>query len=284
MCKKLMSLASCVVVLGLVSSAFAVDDFESYWSTGDLAQNWPVSLNSGDVAPGTTANVTLLTGGYPTVSEGSQAMAIDFHVSGGWASDDPNNTTSMAASGVTFTPRTPIDLSSYGPDMKFKLDMRVYDINNVDWYLIEWNGKVADGNDAWSQTWIPGTAGGGIGSACWMGDNIPGAFSNEPDGGYGSGVWCVPTAPIFPEGVWATLAIEADDVVGWGTISTLTDITALESFSIQFWTSARDDGSEFGVRKDADGADVFAVAPSDNSIDIDNIRVVVEPAVVEPAP
>ena len=117
MCTRLMILASCVVVLGLASSACAVDDFESYWSTGDLAQNWTITGGK-DVAPGTRADVTLLTGGYPTVSEGSQAMAIDFHVPGGWLSDDPCDIESRSAAGVTFTPRTPIDLSSFGPDMK----------------------------------------------------------------------------------------------------------------------------------------------------------------------
>ncbi|UCC99041.1 MAG: hypothetical protein JSW66_03975 [Phycisphaerales bacterium] len=275
MCKNLILLASFVVVLGLISSASAVDDFESYWTSGDLAQNW-TRTGSGDAAAGTRADVTLLTGGYPMVSEGSQAMAIDFNVPGGWVSDDPCDTAVREWAGVTFTPRTPIDLSSFGPDMKFVIDMRVYDISNVDWYLIEWNGEVADGNDAWSQTWIPGTAG-NIGSACWMGEKIPGAFSMEPDGGYPGWLWCTPTAPIYPVGEWATLTIAADDVVDWGNISALTDITALESFSIQFWTNARDDGSAYGVRKDADGQDVFAVAPSENSIDIDNIRVIVAP-------
>ncbi len=269
MSKNWVFLASCVVVLGLVSSASAVDDFESYWSSGDLAQNWPVSLSSGDVGPDAGADVTLLTGGYGTVTEGSQAMAVDFHAPGGWKTEDPNDTGVWGVSGVTFTPRTPIDCNSFGPDMKFVFDMRVYDVSTLSWYLIEWTGRLADGSHGWAQTWIPPTA--LAHSQNWAN---PAAFVGPIDLGL-----VVAGYTIIQEGEWGTVTIDAEDVTPWSGIGALTDYVALETFSIQFWSNLRDDGTAYdGPRLDGDGNENFAALPNDNRIDIDNIRVVVQPA------
>jgi hypothetical protein len=278
MYKKLLTL---VVVLGLVSTAVATDDFETYWGTPDLTTNpgayWE-SQYSGDAGPGTTATGTLLTGPYPTVAEGSQALAINYNV-GGWAYPDDPTDLKTGVGDYTFIPNTPIDFSSYGDDFEMSFMMKAYDVSLLKYIIVEING------DGWSQTWIPGP--GEIGTACWMGDGrCPAAYQIEPGGEWPDWLWCTPSQEWNdiqkPVGEWVKVVMGPGHIVPWSSVSSLTDFTAVTSIGFEFWTSARDDSGWSGdAREDGEGNLVWpAPFGTEFRLDIDNIDVVPEPATI----
>lgn len=90
MVKKLLTF---VIVLGMVSVAFAIDDFDHYYTTGHLQTYWvDISVDDQGDATGVSSATptTLVTGSYPDVYEGGAAMEATFTLDGGWVYPDAN--------------------------------------------------------------------------------------------------------------------------------------------------------------------------------------------------
>lgn len=236
-----------IMLLGLSVAAKAdvlpIDDFESYFSNGELASSW----DSDNSSTNSTSSVQIVAG------EGSdQAMQITAnYVDGDY-------------SGVTTAQFTPyVAVAGGALHLSVKLE------EGADWSqlneMIVWQGGVTcDGQGGvkdWAQTWIVGDQ---SSSGWWMDPAIvpatiglPGLFSTN-NMTHSTSFDAAPRLSV--DNGWVDIIIPDTAVVGWSDVSAMSQFEVpVGQLAIQFWGTS---GQTFV----ADVDNIYYVTPEPTTI------------------
>ncbi len=279
-------LVTFVIVLGLVSVAVAVDDFDSYASQAELEARWTdASTNDQDPpAPGTSSAVpTLLTGGYPIVAEGGAAMHVDFDIPGGWDSVDPMDLTMSDRARIELNLVNPIDVASFGSNFELSFylkpttdnmanlgDLNVYMENAAGDYSRHILAAPIDEHFQWwfDISYIPAC----IGDVEQFDDILGNAAWNPPSADYVA-------KDFIGVGEWGKVVLTIDNQLGWDwgnipleNLGMITKLIFEVNVDLNMTTDSR-------INPD-DLTDVFPIVGGIYGFDIDDIGIIPEPATI----
>jgi len=205
-------------------------------------------------------------------------MQIDFHTAGGW--QNPTDMTDFsvwdqAAVEVTFD--TPLDFAQYGSGWELHMDIRPYDFEDLDFFLIQF----MQGGQA-AQAWMP--------SATWMETTGPWWWPSEdfaviigeytPPGPPKPQFWPPDDPPWAPEGIWTEVVFNPQCIVWYSWAGWATGIDELDAIdAISIWAFGGSD--PIGDYKlDLTGGTIWPPGPMDTRLDVDYIVIVPEPATI----
>jgi len=267
----IVSVASAVAPLP-VGTVTVIDDFEAYWGSPALSGPW-----SGQVLPGTSNILTLITAAGVPSAQGVQSMQWDWTNSGGWAlpanptNYDPQSDNVMM--GTTMPAYNITNSATQMTLMHMALQIPVGAGTPPGEYLLEYSG------DQYAQTWIPAT---GSGAAWWIpAETIPAKIGPDSDWNYGNDYSAVPS--LEPNGVWlGDITVNPIMFVTWGApLVDFDDMTGLNFAA--FGNGPPDSSGASGDPKMNGTTQVWPAGPISGTLLVDNIwfeEVVPEPTTI----
>jgi len=285
MCKKLLTF---VVVLSMVSVAFAIDTFETYPDTAALQTRWiDVSVDDqGDASGASSAVGTLVVGSPPLVCEGAAAMNATFTLTGGWVYPnalppwDPGYVKKQweaiaDRAKIQLNLIHPINIAAYG-NMNWSLQFDIKPMSDSIGDLGDLNiygyGKDKDGKDVFARTLIPCLTDMTQNSLQWWypADYVPAIVGPSIDltGTPWEGL------PVIPVGEWGKIIINDDHELNWnwGNVP-WNDIVSLESLVIEI----NSDTDMTTDMRELEGGDKYPIKGGVYPFAFDNFEFIIVP-------